>query len=487
MNTVEAPAPRRSLSWRLLWFTLAVMAGTELMLFLPAMERERQDWLEQRLVASQIAVQALPSVTAPWLRLNQPPASVMDRSTREELLRLAGVVSIRLQEPGRPMVVLAPVGMVHAPALLDLRRETAWSRLVATVTALVRSGDRMLLVVAPSPKRPQAILSIVVHEAGLDAHLAQAARGVALHGLAVAAPTGLLVYVSLLLLLVRPMRRLTGSIAAFRADPEHIAPVAAPRASPFTRDEIAVAGQELAAMQRELRAALWRNARLAALGTAVAKVSHDLRGILSPALLTAERLQASADPQVRRSGDSLVRTVERASELVKSTLEFAREVPAPPTQVRLRLREVIDEVAEQMRASHPATSVEVGIEDSVMVQADRTAMLRVFANLVRNAAEAGASRVFVAARADGDVVSVIVSDNGPGLPEVVRNSLFLPFVTSGKAGGTGLGLAITRDLVRAHGGDVSLEHSGAEGTAFRVTLKTPAATAQSAAGERVAV
>jgi hypothetical protein len=149
-DTAPAPAPRRSLSWRVMWFTLAAMVGVELLLFLPAMQRERQKWLDARIVAAQIAVQALPD------------GGTTERAAREELLRLVGVLSVRLQEPGRPMVALAPVGQMLSPTLLDLRTETTWSRLVATLAALTRDGDRLLMVVAPSPKRPQAVLSIVL-------------------------------------------------------------------------------------------------------------------------------------------------------------------------------------------------------------------------------------------------------------------------------------------------------------------------------------
>ncbi len=485
MMPKAAPAPRRSLSWRLVWFTLAVMAGTELLLFLPAMQSERAKWLADRIVAAQIAVQALPSLGAagPNPALSQPglaSTALLDRAAREELLRLAGVVSIRVQEPGRPMVVLSPVGQVHAPVLLDLRRESAWSRLRATMAAFTRSGDRLLLVVARSPKRPSAVVSIVVHEGDLDNHIKHAAGSVALHGLAVAIPTGALVYVALLLMLVRPMRRLTRSIAAFRADPERAAPLDDGGASPATSDEVAVAGRELGAMQRELRAALWRNARLAALGTAVAKVSHDLRGILSPALLTAERLQASADPTVRRAGDLLVRTVERATELVKSTLEFAGEMPVAPRE-QVTLREVVEQVAADVATLHPALAVAVDVGADVVIHADRTGLMRAFANLMRNAAEAGAGRIEVAARAEGDLVVVTIADDGPGLPEAVRRSLFTPFITGGKPGGTGLGLAITRDLVRAQGGDVGLVRSTADGSEFRLALRVPAEARRTAA------
>ena len=461
------PPPRRSLSWRLVGFALAAMIGTELLLFLPAMHRERQKWLDDRIIAAQIAVQAMPATQAPGA-LAGP-----DRATREELLRLAGVLSVRLQEPGRATIALAPVDQFNTPTLLDLRRETLWSGLSATIVSLTRSGSRLLLLVAPSPKRPQSILSIVLHEGDLDDHLKGAAITVALHGLAVAIPTGALVHFALLFLLVRPMRRLTSSIAAFRADPERTPPLDEPRAAPNTRDEMAVAQRELAAMQRELRAALWRNGRLAALGAAVAKVSHDLRGILAPALLSAERLQANVDPALRRTGDAIASTVERATALVSKTLEFAGEIPVAESRP-VALRDLVHEVANEARLRHPLFRVQVSIGGAVVVHCDRASLRRALANLIRNAAEAGAHTVQVAAVPEGDLTVVTIADDGPGLPDVVRDHLFHPFVTSGKRGGTGLGLAITRDLVRAQGGEVGLAQTSPDGTTFRLALRSQA-------------
>ena len=464
-----APPPRRSLSWRLVWFTLAVMAGTELLLFLPAMLRERQKWLDDRIVAAQIAVRAMPTMPIPPPQGLATMPGEFDRGIREDLLRLAGVMSVRLQEPGRPMMVLAPVGQFHVPALLDLRRETLWSSITATLASLTRSGNELLLVVAPSPKRPQSILSIVLREDDLDAHLKATAASIALHGLAVAVPTGVLVHFALLLLLVRPMRRLTDSIATFRADPERAAPLATPRAG-HTNDEMAVAQHELAAMQRELRAALWRNARLAALGAAVAKVSHDLRGILAPALLNAERLQDNADPALRRIGDSIASTVERATGLMRTTLEFAGEVPAAPDG-RVVLRDLVHEVADEIRPRHPHFHVRVAIDGAATVIGDRASLRRAMTNLIRNAAEARAKAVTVSATREGNIAVITLADDGPGLPDVVREHLFDPFITSGKPGGTGLGLAITRDLVRAQGGDIALADTSPEGTTFRLALR----------------
>jgi signal transduction histidine kinase len=267
------------------------------------------------------------------------------------------------------------------------------------------------------------------------------------------------------------MRRITGSIAAFRNDPEQTTPIDPDDLTMLSRDEISVAAQELAAMQHELRAALWRNARLAALGTVVAKVSHDLRGILTPALLTAERLQLNADPRVQHAGEVLVKAVDRASDLVRRTLDYAREGPPPLDFVPVALAPLVREAAETARSPGSAMRVINDIDPDVLVRADRIHLFRVLTNLLRNAAEAGAWNVRIVAHPETGMLVVEVADDGPGLPEAVRGDLFRPFAGSARRGGTGLGLAIARDLMVAHGGDIELVSTGASGTAFRLTLR----------------
>ena len=240
--------------------------------------------------------------------------------------------------------------------------------------------------------------------------------------------------------------------------------------APLADDEIAVASRELAALQLGLRGALWRNARLAALGAAASRVSHDLRGILSLAMLTAERLQSHADPKVRHAGDVLVRSVERATELVRRSVEFARDSPPALTRGRTDLAAAVAEAAEQVHATTPKLHIETCVPSGTAVEADSGELVRVFANLLRNAGEAGATRATVAAAPLRNDIEVTLTDDGPGLPEPVRRALFRPFVTGGRPGGSGLGLAIAHDLVRAHGGELSLVRSGADGTAFRLTL-----------------
>ena len=110
------------------------------------------------------------------------------------------------------------------------------------------------------------------------------------------------------------------------------------------------------------------------------------------------------------------------------------------------------------------------IENSVPrdfdIFADRDQLYRAISNLVLNAFQAGATNVGVTVDTRGETISVRVADNGPGLPDRVREHLFEPFRGSTRVGGTGLGLS----LIRGHGGDVALESTGGDGTAFVFTL-----------------
>ena len=108
--------------------------------------------------------------------------------------------------------------------------------------------------------------------------------------------------------------------------------------------------------------------------------------------------------------------------------------------------------------------------EDLILEADRSQIFRVFANLTQNAVQSGATRVEVRAQSESDRIVVEVADNGPGLPPRARDNLFQPFAGSARPGGSGLGLAIVRELVRAHGGNIRLLRSTAEGTVFAVEL-----------------
>lgn len=452
--------PRRRLAMRLAWLTVALIVASEALFFIPSVVRVRQDWMERRLTEAHLAA----------LALAVAPSGVVDTATCEELLRLAGAEAVVLEQAGRPTTVLARKGGPPDAPVTDPEQESPLRAVLRTATAILTDSDRLMAIRGASPMREDITVTVVLRESRLHAALMRYAGRVGTITLCAAAAAGVLLYLALLFLLVRPMRQLTESIAAFRADPERSAPLDETRFAASREDEITAAGRELAAMQRELRAALWRNARLAALGTAMAKVNHDLRGILSPAMLTAERLQMHSDPSVQRAGDLLVGTVERAADLARRTLEFARESPSTLVRRQMALRPIVEDAAEQTRATCPWLTVVDHIAPDVVVEVDRESVERVFANLLRNAAEAEARHITVTATPEGRELSVIVADDGPGLPESVRAGLFRPFVSGGRRGSTGLGLAIVRDLISAHGGEVTLQETGPTGTSFRITL-----------------
>jgi len=459
----DAPAPlRHSLSARLFRLTIGIVLAVEVLVFVPQLAHERLDWLHERLDDARIAALAATGV----------PDGTLAPATAAELLRLSGTVWIRMEQPGRPPVTLAGPDTMAPASTIILRQEGWVARTIHALHALAvdrHQSTRVLATVAP-PSGTQ--IEYVFRTEQETKALRSFARGFVWVSVVTACLTGATVYVVVALLMVRPMRRIIASIAAFRAAPEHSRPLDPPRGSRHANDEMAVAERELSAMQNELRNALWRNARLAALGSAVARISHDLRGALSPALLTAERLQGHSDEAVRRAGDVLVRTVDRATDLVRRTLDFAREGPPPLKLEPVVLAVLVDEASATARGPGRGFAVQNQVPHDLLVQADRNQFFRVLANLLRNAADAGATCARVSAGAERGVATIDVADDGPGLPDSVRATLFHPFTRSTRHDGAGLGLAIARDLTLAHGGEIALAATGPDGTVFRLTLRS---------------
>jgi signal transduction histidine kinase len=459
-GTSRAQVPRRRLAIRLAWFTTLIVLVTQAMFVVPVLVRLRHEWLDRRLAEAEIAA----------LSASATSDGTVDRAIRDELLRQVGAEAIRLERPGQSDTVLGASAALPEVRRLDPEQESLPGALSGTFAALTDDHDELIAVEGTDPLRPNAKVVATLRERELHHVLVSNMLRLGTIRLCIAIAVGILVYALLMALLVRPIQRLAESIAAFRADPEHSRPLDETVFTRFREDEVAAAGRELAAMQRELRAALWRNARLAALGAAMAKVNHDLRGILSPVLLTAERLQMNPDPSIKRAGDVVMRSVERAADLTRRTLEFARQTPHSLPCERMKLHPVVENAVEQVRPTCPMLSVVNHVAQEVEIDADRESLLRVLTNLVRNAGEADALRVTISAEREHENLVITVADDGPGLPDSVRAALFRPFVAGGRRGSTGLGLAIVHDLMRAHGGDVSLVATGPDGTKFRLSL-----------------
>jgi signal transduction histidine kinase len=421
--------PGRGLSFRLLWLTVALVLAAGLLVLM----RVRLDWLERHVRDGETAALAVAAA----------PDRAVDAATGDALLRLSGAASVRLDEPGQPPLLLAGTAIPAGTELIDLRDESRLQGLRRALTALATDGDALLRVQTRSDSRPAATIEVLLPQNALGRDLRRRAGDIALIAVLGALAAGTLGA------LLRRARRPAGPLPT------------------------GVPGGDLEAVHRDLRTAQWRNARLAALVATIGRAGHDLRGILSPTLLMAERLQMNADPKIVRAGDVVVRDVDRATELLRCIVEYAREAPTGLSAAPLDLRETVAEAAAKVAAANPSLEVENAVPEATAIHADAGAVTRVFTHLLRNAAEAGAHRVQVGAVFSRSEVTVTVEDDGPGLPEPVQHAIFRPYPAGTSADGGGLGLATAYDLVRAHGGELVLLHTGATGTAFRLTLPTP--------------
>ncbi|MFD1626714.1 sensor histidine kinase [Azospirillum griseum] len=462
LASLRLPFVANSLSAKLLVLTILFVLLAEVLIYTPSIARFRLTYLEERLAAAHIAA----------LSVEAAPDFMVTKALQVKLLSYAGAHVIDLIQPDARVYMLSRPMPPEVDDTFDLRASSNWSLIMDAFGALVQGRDRVIRVIDRSPKDHAQRVEVTMDERPMINAMLDFSRSILAVSVAISLIAAGLVFVTLNALLVRPMRRLTDGVVAFRRDPDGAPPMVPER----RRDEIGVAGRELAAMQGTVRTALRQRERLAALGTAVAKINHDLRGILSTASLLSERLSESTDPEVRRVTPRLMASLDRAVELCGQTLSFTRDGALPLRLAPVDLRALVEEAGEQVLATlrPDGARVEAGWSNAVpaglVLQADADQLSRALVNLGRNAVQAGAVGVRVAVERRGERLTLTITDNGPGLPPRARDHLFQPFAGSARAGGVGLGLAIAREVARAHGGDLRLLASTGEGSVFALDL-----------------
>jgi signal transduction histidine kinase len=241
--------------------------------------------------------------------------------------------------------------------------------------------------------------------------------------------------------------------------------------------ELREAEEALSHMETQLAGALKQKERLAQLGGAVARISHDLRNILTTSQLFADRLELSQDPGVARAVPKLMSSMSRAVNLCESTLAFGKAEEPAPQLTQVNLADVVDDVIAGERLANGGHEIrfEADIPAGLTLRADPEQLYRVLSNLMRNARQAIAASgkpgaITIRARETGQGWVINVADTGPGLPMRAREHLFEPFSGTSRKGGSGLGLAIAAELIRGHGGRLELEESDSSGTRFAIHL-----------------
>ena len=454
------PRVRIGLSVRLLWLTIVFVMVAEVLIWAPSISHYRKTWLEERVTRAYlatIAYTALPN-DAPW------------RAIGQQLLEHTGLYGIGLTRDGQRLLMVVDDMPPKVDLSVDLRAGMFVRWIGDAFELLLGDGERAMRVIGHPEGKSDVLIEIVLDEYPLRAGMIAFSARILTLSIAISLFAAVLVYLSLQWLMVRPMRRITASMVAFRADPEGLIP---PQGAMDRGDEIGLASRELAAMQEDLHAALRQKTRLATLGAAVAKVNHDLRNTLATAMLASDRLADSDDPEVRKVAPRLYDAMQRAVSLCSQTLNFVSDARPALKPETVPLATLVEGVAAEFSESAGETRIVAETETGFTVVADPDQLRRALSNLILNAIQAGAGTVRVAAVPAAGSVRIRITDDGRGFAPGAKERLFQPFVGSGRREGAGLGLPIARDIAKAHGGELALVETGPQGTIFELTLPMP--------------
>ncbi|MET7246512.1 HAMP domain-containing sensor histidine kinase [Methylobacterium sp. EM32] len=254
-----------------------------------------------------------------------------------------------------------------------------------------------------------------------------------------------------------PLRRLTDAVSRF--DGRSAEPALVPQGAP----EIRRLAQAVQAMQDRIVGLMGERSLL------IGAISHDLKTYLTRMRLRADGI---AEPERR---DRLVEDLDTMTALIETSLGFARGTAAEVGRAPVDLADIVAvEVAEHAAQSACISLSGEEVQDAI-VAGDAVALRRVMANLIGNAVKFGRSSVAVVVRRTESACQVVVEDDGPGIPEGERTSVFSPYYRversrNRRTGGTGLGLAIARQIAEAHGGTIVVEVASSGGARLVVTL-----------------
>jgi len=234
---------------------------------------------------------------------------------------------------------------------------------------------------------------------------------------------------------------------------------------------------------QELQAELIHVSRLNDLGQLVSALAHEVNQPLAAMgnyINGARRLLLAGNQEGGlRAIERIAEQAERARQIIRRLRDLARK---GESQKQVESVPVTIEEASGIALAGVGHGLKLGIhiaEDAVEAVIDKIQIQQVLLNLMRNAVEAMASadqrELTVSARRSGNMVEIRVADNGPGLPKLVRDRLFQPFVTT-KRDGMGVGLSVCRTIVEAHGGELHAEDASGGGTVFCFTVPHPDGT-----------
>ena len=451
-----------TLSGRFLILTMLFVMLAEVFIFVPSIARYRQDYMINHLERAQIASLALLA------------DDMIEPELESELLENAGVYNVVLRRDEMRQLILASNMPLPVAATFDMRDPPAGVLIRDAMARLLKSEPEVIRVIGNPTQDGGLLIEVTMPSQPLRAAMLDYGVRILILSAMISAVTAALLFFAVRGLMVKPIRGVVTAMKSYAAAPEDTRRIIQPSSKV---QELAEAEAALKSMQTELTSTLRQRERLASLGGAVAKVSHDLRNILTSAQLFADRIESSEDPIVARMVPKLMNSISRAVNLCESTLAFGKAEEPPPALSMVSIAAVAQDVVdgENLAIEGDLVVIETDVPPGMIIRADSEQLYRVLSNLIRNARQAitaskSAGKITISADEDENKWSIRVSDTGPGLPTRAQEHLFTPFQGGVSKGGTGLGLAIAAELVRGHGGKLILESTGPDGTSFEIAL-----------------
>ena len=296
---------------------------------------------------------------------------------------------------------------------------------------------------------------------------------------------------------VRPLRELEAGLRAIDEGKARALPL------PSKDKEIQSFVASFNAMLKHMRQQqdqVKRNEKAAALGVLVSGVAHELNNPLSNISTSAQLMLEEGE-----TGDVALKKLwltqidsetERARRIVRRLLDSVRQ-PGKLHRHRMPLSDLVQSSLELVSRHLPqGVQVCVGESASIEVDVDRERLHQVFINLIKNAADAGARHITVSAQLrawdaeaaetgmlvgdpamvidSAEAICITIEDDGPGIPDDLREHIFDPFITTHTGGeGTGLGLYLVEEIVSEHRGCIVLDAAAGRGTRFSIWLPRP--------------
>jgi signal transduction histidine kinase len=244
-----------------------------------------------------------------------------------------------------------------------------------------------------------------------------------------------------------------------------------------SNDEVGVVSNAFGTMRTSLRQTqqkLLESERLATIGLMASSISHDLRHPLTAILANAEFLSEGRLNGAAREDlyEEIRSAVNRMIDLIDSLLEFSRGRESLQLS-RGKVGETIAHAVQEVHAHPEFSHVTIEVEGQCSASwFDQRRLERAVFNLLLNACETVPrdGKVKICIEEVSETARIVITDNGRGIPDAIRDRLFQPFVSFGKDYGTGLGLTIARKILEDHGGRLRVLSTSSEGTSFELRL-----------------